>query len=770
MAMCLSVSPAFAAEIDIEQEVRIGVYGTDGPNSPGDEPASQLEEYGEVNRGVVFEQYKLDAQFENYAIEADAQNLNQNTRGFKIKGGHPGKTSWVLKYDETPHLYTNEAQTLYQHAGGGNLRISSGTRTTIERANVAFNGNGQRYDYSNLKGLVESQPIFDVGVVMKTMEVGLKYHPAQDFVVQLDGMRVSKRGTRPQAAAFGFRNAIEVAAPVDEQVVSGGLAMGLYRKHFQLGFDYRFEEFENDIYTLTWDNPKKGTGKYTGSHYSRGDGSTQGQMAMAPDNKAHMLKLDGGFDFLETHRFSFEGGYQRWSSFNPMHAYTINPLLNPASAGAAGHGLTFDASNLANRPDPNVQRLIEVWTYLGKISGRPFDPFRWALSHEAYIMENKGKKYSIPGWAVFDQNWHQEATPTTPILEQIRQDKTKFSTEYDMGPYLSGNTSLTHKYYKRTREVDKGREYEAETGFTIKPMKSLWFNLGYLVSGRRASGWDFQHYPGRTVAAGYTFFSESPSLLRPDVADRNRHQYRMQMHWAPSYLYMAVGAQHTADKYRKGKNQDLTAGNIYVYPTLMGVLEDRSSAISFDLSVPVTEKADVDLFYAYDYHRQLVRSNQIDTLTNYGIPGGGGTRVQINAPRDQWTMLATEHTNVVGAAVTHRPVPKLKNKIGVDMTFTRSDNAPIAVGSDNSPAFVGLPTSRRVHQTLKASSQYKFTKNLILAANYRFDRFLANDFAYTDIPTVLQDTTGEASSIFLGADPIKNYNFHSLGMSVTYKF
>ncbi|PIP83392.1 MAG: hypothetical protein CO113_19275 [Elusimicrobia bacterium CG_4_9_14_3_um_filter_62_55] len=560
---------------------------------------------------------------------------------------------------------------------------------------------------------------------------------------------------------------MELAAPVEEDTTSGTLGLQLVKRNYQLQFDYTFEDFSNSLYDLTWDNPKRTTPQYTGTHYVNGDGSTQGQMAMAPDNKAHMMKVEGGVNLGRTTRLGFEGGYQRWSSFNPMMPYTNNPYINglagaPAAAQANTHGLTFDASSLDSRPDPNVQGLIEVYTYMAKLTSRPFDWLRGSLIHEAYIMENGSKKYTVPGWAVFDQNWHAETTPINPTLEQFRDDKTSVKTEYDFASWLSGNTSVSRKYMKKTRAVDKGVEYEVNQGFTIKPAKNLWVNLGYLVSGRRANGWDYQHYP-KTVSGGVVYFNESPGLMRPDVADRNRQQGRVQVQWMPGDATVNLSARMTDDKYRGGKNQDLTGGRPEIYPDLFGVLSDRHQSVGLDTSFAVTKNVDADFFYEYDFHRQFVRSSQTDTRTN--IFGAGGTdRLMAQRVQDRWDARFTEHTNVIGCGVTHRPTDKMKNNIGVDLTFTRSNGDPMTLGSRNS-TMTPLETSRRVRQTLKAGSQYKFTKNLTLAANYVFDRYQANDFAYTDIPTVMG-----TSSMFLGADPIKTYLFHSLGMSMSYKF
>jgi MtrB/PioB family decaheme-associated outer membrane protein len=756
LAMTFGVTSTYAAEI--KQEVQIGIYGTDGPNSNGEPAASQMEEYGEVNRGVILEKYQVEADLENYDLEAVAENVNKNDRRIRMEGGNRGKTTWELQYEEMPHLYTNEARSFYQTNGNGVLKIPNTVHAALDGAVVAgkIPNNAARLH-------TESLPYMSVGVIMKTMGGELKFRPYQDFIVEIDAMRTTKRGTRPQAASFGFNNALEVIAPVDEEVVQGGIGLQLNKKRYQLALDYHFEDFSNKIPTLTWDNPKNvlGTEFYTGNHYSNGDASALGQMAMAPDNKVHSFKFEGGVNLGESTRFGFESGVQRWEALNPMIAYTVNEALNPGSAGAAGHGLTFDASLLSNRPDPNVHGIINVITYMGKLSTRFTDNIRGSLMHESYIMENRSKKLTVQGWAVFDQNWHSEVT--SPQREEFRDDKTTAKLEYGITDTISGNTGVSTKYMKKTRAVDKGREYEANTGFTYKPSRKLWVNLGALVSGRRANGWDFQHYP-QEEAEGYTWLNESPGLMRPDVADRNRYQGVAQVMWMPGDAMINLSARMTEDRFRAAKGQDLAAGNPFVIPDLFGVLNDRHQSVALDTSFPVSEALDVDLFYEYDFHRQIVRSAQGDSLAAYGVGASGAVRTMLGRADDRWEQRNTEHSNVIGVGLTHRPVPKMKNRVGVDMTFTRSNGDPLVVGSRN-VAMLPLETSRRVRKTLKARSEYQLKKDLTLAASYMFEQFQANDFAYTDIGPALAD-----SSIFLGADPIKDYDFHSVGMSVNYKF
>jgi MtrB/PioB family decaheme-associated outer membrane protein len=763
-ALAFLNTPAIAAvkqEVDVKFQQRFQKT-VDGA------PSAIPTEYGEIPNGFILDRYLLDYDSENYVIEVEAANVNLNNQYFRFEGGAPGKMTWKAVWDEMPHLFSNEARTPYTYQGSGVMVLPGawrdGTMTTASyaagspssavqtAANARFN--------AGISTALAGAPYAPLGFAVNTGKVDLKFHPAHDFTVDVGAWRQTKKGTKPQPAAFGFSNAVELAAPIDWATNEAYLEMQLAKKAYQLAFNYRLSHFNNNIPQLSWDNPKRFSDQYTNNAYSQGDQSARGALANAPSNQAHSLKLEGGVNLPMNSRFSAEAGYQRWTALNEMMAYTVNSAITPTALAPAADKPSFDASALSSRPDANVNGLIEVYTYMGKLSSRPLSWLRTALSHEAYIMENRSTQYNVPGWAVFDQGWHNETTRTP--REQIRDDKTALKLDYDITDWLSGDLGAKHVYKKLTREIPKLREYEGTTGLTFRPMSGVWGNLSYLAAFRRGNGMDFEHYPKTVDTGGSTWFTEAPGMRRPDLADRNRHQGRLQVQWTADEATVGLSARMTDDRYRQGKG-DLNGYDPRIFPNLFGTISDRQEAVGVDVSVPLPGSLTVDSYYEYDRSNRMLRSAQTQAANTCG--GTGTTYIMCQSPASTWETRLTENAHIAGLQLTWVGIEKLKTVFGYDITYTRFNGDPTSAGA-NIVNYRPFETSRRMLQTFKARGEYKVLKDLTLAANYAYEKFDASDFAYKDV----QIRPPGNASIFLGANPIRNYYAHTVGAGLNYKF
>lgn len=721
------------------------------------------EEYGEIPNGFILERYLVEFDKESYLFDFEATNVGLNNQSLKSEGGKPGSMMWKAGYDMMPHLFSNEARSPYTHVGEGTMALHGAWRNAgLTSHNNSFN--------AGVSTALANAPYVPLGFDVETANLDLKFHPAKDFTLELGSMRQTKRGTKAQPASFGFSNAIELAAPIDWTASEAYLDMQLAKKEYQLAFNYRLSDFNNKIQNLFWNNPKRLTDQYiNSSHYSAGDGTSIGQLSNAPDNRAHAFKLEGGVALPVNSRFSFEGGYQRWTANNDMMTYTGNSQMTGANATAAAAGLTFEAFNPENRPSSTVDGRIDVYTYMFKLTSRPLTWLKSTLSHDAYIMENKSTQYDLPGWAVFDNVWHSENV-TTP-REQFREDKTSLKVDYDVTSWLSGNVGVSHKYEKKTREIPKGKTDEAAAGFQLRPVKNVFVNLSGLFSARRGNGMDLEHYP-TTVVNGRTYFTESPGLRRIDVADRNRTEARTQVQWTPGEASVGLSARVREDKYRLGKG-DPTGGDEFVYPEHMGMTSDINKSVGVDFAAPVVGNVEVDGYYTFDMNRRYLKSSQTAPAgtSGYALPGAGAstTYVMTNDPRSRWETRVLDRSHIAGFSVTVRPLAKLKTVLGYDISSTIQNLDTMYAGSLASTAtdpYNSFPSSKRMLQTARARGEYKLTENLTVAANYQFEKFDATDFAYGNVP--LRDASN--ASIFLGVNPIRNYVAHTIGTGVNYKF
>lgn len=817
MAAVLALWPTLAAAKTVEQDVDVSlrqriIHTLRGPANP------LPEKYGEKPNGLFLERYKMDFDNGKYDMEFEAENVGLNNESFRFEGGEPGKFTWNGGWDKTPHLFSNEARTLYQDMGDGNMVLVGG-QNLRNMSDANFN--------LYVTTTVGQGRYIPLGFMTETGKLDLRFRPAEDFTVKVGALHMTRNGTKPTSASFGFSNAIEIAAPVNQVTNEAYLDMQVAKKDYQIGFNYRLSKFENNIPTLRWDNPKRSsdqmvgtTGKVDNSGYSAGDRAAQGAQAMEPSNQAHALKVEGGVSLPLESRFSFEAGYQRWSALNAMMPYTTNSSITATNValnkyltndptgpvgGAlknqyiiANNAIPCDTTLVSCLPDVNIDTKYEIFTYMGKLSSRPLPGLRASLSHDSYIAENKSKIYDLIGFGVFDGKWEPEELKTK--RESFRDDKTALKFDYEITSWLSGNLGLSHAYMKKTREISKSREDEGTVGLTFRPSRDLFVNTSVLMSGRRGNGMDYQDYTtataSKTVAAAqvnYTLFTTDPGLRRADVADRNRNSARVQVQWTPGEASYSLSARMTEDRYRLGKG-DPTAGDPTVYPELLGMYQARDESVGTDMSIPLPLGMTLDAYYEFDFNSRNVRGNasssnasencQINVATSKLNPGCSSTTYTFQDPNRRWDTRITENSHIAGISLSAMPLEKLKTVFGYDIVSTRGNSDPISQGdclNDNSlpkcwptgttiaggkeaGTYLPLPTTRRMNQTFKAGARYDVLKDLTLTANYQFDKFDIDDYGYENVP--LRNSN---DAIFLGAS-LRNYYSHMLALGMNYRF
>lgn len=726
-------------------------------------PAARPEEYGEKPNGLLFETYRMDLDTDGYVMSVEGYNIGRNNQFLKTEGGKPGKFTWEVSWDKTPHLFSNEARTFWKHQGEGVMDFPDQLQLYWQTVDVSSFGAGAGANFNHRAstgGVMYATKNFfyvPLGFMTETGRMDLKFHPSHHLHVEVGAWRQTRNGTKPQPFSFGFSNALEMAAPIDHVTHEANVDVHYVEKDYQLGIGYRLSDFNNQLPNLWVDNPKRFDSRAIGTHYSQGDGGAAGILAMPPDNEAHALKAEGGWNFARDWRVSGELGYQMWKQKNPMLPYTQNTAMsntNPIPEGAS-YTPPFAAANPANLPHPTVDLNMQVISYMGKLAGRPFEGLRVALAHDAWILENKSQKYEMPGFALFDQTWHAQAVE--PKREELREDKTSLKLDYEVTRWLDTNLGLAHKYFKRTREINKGREDEASLGFTIRPSREFFLNVSGLAAFRRANGYDFQDVPTGVTSAGATWFTDAPGTRRPDVADRNRHQGRVQAQWNRGDAMVSVSGRVTKDAYRA--NDSLNGNDIRVRSQMYGMLSDLQQSVATDLSVPLCEALSADGYYAVDFASRRIRSGVSNTVA--------GLAVHQQLPGNEWVTRVIERSHAAGIAFNWLPLAKLKAIVGYDFMFTRGtvDFVDSGRGSAALASVSSITPTRKMQQSARTRAEYKLTENLTLAANYWFEKFDIADYGFDEVP--VRDINN--ASIWLGVSD-RNYYAHTGSLGVSYKF
>ena len=148
----------------------------------------------------------------------------------------------------------------------------------------------------------------DMSVLRSVTAVSLTYRANPALAIRTDFTSTGRNGEMPWAASFAFNNANLLPAPIDQRNNELKLNTEWVNQKGMFRLDYWGSFFENDVQTLTWDNPIRATdfnngllpeaGPYDPSGYSNGNGPALGQAALWPSNILNSAGATGMFKLL----------------------------------------------------------------------------------------------------------------------------------------------------------------------------------------------------------------------------------------------------------------------------------------------------------------------------------------------------------------------------------------------------------------------------------------------------------------------------------------
>jgi hypothetical protein len=601
-AACAGLGAAPVSAVDIAQDLDVYVqqrFMGSGPNPR----QSKYEEYHPVPNGVVLDRYKLDLYYEDYDLSFAAKNVDQLDQSYRVEGGRPGVFTYKAVWDQTPHIFSYSARSLY-FGSGGVLTMDPVLRNANQTTPANFIGNMQ-------SALLDS-PFVPLQIQSEKASVDLAYHPAKDLTVAVGGSRTHRFGARALGTGFSFSNNVEVAQPVNQVTDAAYLDVGLARKTYQADFRYELSDFQNQFENLTWDNP----GRLTDANGS----PSRGQLSAEPSNVAHSFTLSGGADLPAKTHFSAQAGASLWRQDETLNPLTINPTVT---------GSPFvNPADPANLPMSRADRKINVYTQSYRLANSYFGDFRTSLAYRSYIMENRSADFTLPGYVRADSNWVNGTVTAQPY--ENRKDDIDWKGDYDLTKTVSLTGGYTYEYKKESREIPKSGENIVSAGTTWKPVSNFFVNLSGLVGLRRMKAYDPQ-----TIEAAPGVFTEMPGLVRFDVGDRNRAQGRAQMQVNHGDSTYGLSYRITQDHYRPG-DVPLNGGIATNLFQQYGMLVNDTQAAGVDLSQELPRDFTLDTYFEFDYSRRLVRSN---------VNSGGV--INQDAAHD-WEMRTTETSNIGG--------------------------------------------------------------------------------------------------------------------------
>jgi MtrB/PioB family decaheme-associated outer membrane protein len=683
--------------------------------------SSKFNEFRDVRDGAVI---GVEAHYRDrdYYLNVLGRNLDRNDEDLNIEGGVIGKYIWTLVDDQTPHNYMFGAKSLYSGIGTGNLTISDSIRADIQNSTSLSAADAKLANYVNQQG----QNV-DLGLERERRGGDFTILKTYPWAIKIGASNESRDGERPWSGSFGFGDFVEIpwAAGYDtnEFRVNIEWTKPESRLYFIAGF--RASVFEDHVKAETFSNPFRVTDSAS-ELGSIDSGPAMGRIALYPNNQYYepstsvivkRLPWDSTLDAT----FSW-GAMRQNEQLLPFSTNTADVLTNTA-------GMTFNATDPAALPRQSAEASINTQSGQIRWTSKPTDHLRLNLEYRIYRLDNTTPPFVISEFVVEDQIVRTPATRSTFSSVPIGYTRHTATIEgtYDIGnDNRLGLTYTFESWNRKDREVKYTNDNRAKVSFDTKALKWLELMSWYEHTTRTTSQYVFDIWNSLQGEADPNVVL--PRLRKFDEAPYNKDDVQL-MATIPIGSSMSISGH------------GLFGRTSYTDQASFGVLNNSHQSYGIDYSYEINDR--VSLFVDYGFEKFHTRMR--DRTWTPGDPSDPYTQAPGFFSFSNWEGIPENSYHTAGAGVDAYLVP---NRLHWTLSYTlskssgtQSYSSPVGPSALDNNAFVPATfndVDNVTYHTINQELEYKFSKDVALAAGYQYESWHINDYNYNGFSYVNQ--------------------------------
>lgn len=713
MAVCPGV-------ISARQEEQRGRVEVGVRQISGDPTSSKFSEYRSIPRGLYIQRFELnlnDLLNDRYFFAYQARETLEKDQSHLLSAGYHGKYRFQLRWDQTPHVFTNKASTFFIQQKPGVYTVPAQIRATLETSPGLF---------SNL--LDQARPI-DVSLRRNTGGGAFVFTPTSNWNFDLGYSREKQTGTRPFGTAMNaFANSTELPEPIDYRTHQFRAGGEYAARNWGIQFGYSGSIFKNRIGELVWDNAFRTTDTATAS--------SRGRIDLYPDNTAHNLNVAVAFNLPKETRF-MGGATRGWMRQNDAFLpFTINPAVTgapqlPASSPNGRKQTLALNATLTNQAIPNLSLTTRYRSY-------DYNNETTSLIFSNYVRTDAGlggfARRNLP-YAYNRQNAGLDA-----VLSFLEKNAIKLSYEWE-------------QLDREHRDVHRSNEDTFGASLDLNPLRWLLLRTSYRRSERTPAHYEAneESFP---LGEGPFALGQIDGLRKLDEAQRTRDRTDALIRLDFTDAFSLSGSFGvTDDRYKE---------------TRYGLLNNADYSLSFDAVYNVHPSFGIFAEYARERYRYDMRSRQRVPAT--------ATAAANDTTNNDWASYVRDVVDTWGAgfdgSITDH---KIEFETFYSLSAAKGSLGTRALGIPGTAGFLVTTAgdypgaSNRFHQ-LAASVKFLISSNLNPKFEYRFEKYDRIDFQIDKLrPNMSFLDPAANTSIFLGAN-VPGYRTHIFAVALEYRF
>jgi MtrB/PioB family decaheme-associated outer membrane protein len=717
----------------------------------------KLNEYRDLRTGPFVRNLQANWDFSRTYFALRSHSSLYKDQSWLAQVGQLGRYKVQFRFDQTPHVFTNTARTLYQQSAPGAWTMDPATRTTLGGYYSAI-GTATvpklQTALANFNSVINPNAgIVDSSLIRKRGTADVSFNPTANWDLSFQFWRERETGLRPIGVSISGGSA-EVPETVDYTTHNYGVQSEYGKHSWAVRLGYHANTFTNNVPFLAVDNPfvtKDAT-----------NATALGKLSLYPDNRYDSFEVAGATD-LTSRVHVMTSVVPGWAAQNqPLMQYTTNTARPQQAWGQLPE----------TRADAKVQTLAVNYTVTTKVR-------KDLQVKAAYRSYDRNNNTPIADFYPVVTDGAYAATQPASAIENTAFGYNRKTAELVATWFFSKKNSLKAGYnYERMdrseREVSRTQESSLVTSLDLNPRKDLLVRVAYTHADR--SGQAFA-YASDDPNYAYSLLVDA---RRFDVAPRYRDRGDVMVQYSPTNALSLSGSFGTVqDNYNRRLGNELAAPNpfpgmgaFYNY----GLLKNIGRNYTFDADYVLTSA--VSVFGEYTREKY---NTKMALLSNTTMLNGAPINAYANSNNDlvdTWSGgVDTDLTRRVAVTMFYSLSAAkgniLNSPINCTMSFDQCralkgwslDTAALPLVTMNYPE-----TVTRLHQ-VTAQVKFNLTSSFVPKIEYIFEKFDNVDFQtgvmnpYT--PSV-QDSSNN-SYLFLGADN-PGYHAHILSVSLEYHF
>jgi MtrB/PioB family decaheme-associated outer membrane protein len=752
----------------------------DGVTALGGKSLAKYYEYSTIAPGPFLGGWASTGSKDGvYQLDAWAKNVAYSDQRYQLDASKAGEYYVGIGWDQTPHVYSTSAQTLYNGVGSTSLTLPAGlSNQMFTDAGCTPGPAGCGFIISPANAAKVQQDIqsnthrTDIGIRRDTVSVDYRYTPNDNWDFRANYSNMRRTGTQVDGVLFsptigGVR--VDTPKPVADTTQNYGASgeyagTSFWNQKYNVKVAYSGSTYTDDSSSYTVQNPFCPAGAVNVSCGIAFNASAPtALMSLSPSNQANGASATAGVDLPFHSRYMGTVAYTNMQQNQPFLPFTLTPFsttggIPPGWTGSPGIPVSSTAALPAQSLNGNINTLLVNNVITTQIT----PDLKFKTNYRFYNYDNGTPEIKFADWMVVDAVAAKSFfAPLAPVQSiSIAYTKQNIGSELTWRPSNEWNVGAVYGYerYDWTRaDVDATHENSGKAYVDWKPVSWMTARASVLAAQRRYESYDYLAFVGTAqwpAGAGVTQYSTAYRQFMFDNRDRIRAQASLAVDVVPN-VTLTPTLSFRDDQYLLNPT------------TEVGLQFDRAVSAGAELAWIVSPDTKLMVSYMNDRQKQMISS--------------AGQSVPPFSPSQYYTAGVVDSVNTYIVAATHAVIP---NKLDVTLSYshvTAENTQPLVFANGTGPsAATGgqFPPVKSTYQRLEAIASYTFEEDFVRRMGwsgkvigrlrYAWENNSVENWQTDVMQTYMYAVTNSTGYMAWMAWNNPNYNVHRIGASIAF--